>query len=88
MRLRYYADVIRLELDESKCVNCKMCIEVCPHEVFAVKEDQVVIADRGACMECGACDLNCPANAIKAGRGVGCAAGIIRGKLGGKDACC
>jgi NAD-dependent dihydropyrimidine dehydrogenase PreA subunit len=41
------------------------------------------IDDRGLCMECGACAMNCPAGAIAVKSGVGCAAAIIIGKLRG-----
>jgi NAD-dependent dihydropyrimidine dehydrogenase PreA subunit len=37
-----------------------------------------------ACMECGACQLNCPAGAIMVDSGVGCAAAMIRAALTGK----
>ena len=38
-----------------------------------------------ACMECGACQMNCPAEAIKVDSGVGCAAAMIMAALKGKD---
>jgi len=37
-----------------------------------------------ACMECGACQLNCVTGAIKVESGVGCAAAMIRAALTGK----
>jgi hypothetical protein len=39
-------------------------------------------------MECGACEMNCVPKAITVRSGVGCAAGIISGTLGGTDPCC
>jgi ferredoxin len=88
MGLRYLEKTISLELDREKCVNCGLCIDVCPHAVFAQDGKKVAIADKGACMECGACETNCPAGAIMAGRGVGCAAGLLAKKLGKKGDCC
>jgi ferredoxin len=42
-----------------------------------------------ACMECGACQLNCPFNAIHVESGVGCASAMIRSALlGQKEASC
>ncbi len=42
-----------------------------------------------ACMECGACQLNCPTNAIHVESGVGCAAALMRAALlGQKEASC
>ncbi|MFW9856831.1 MAG: ATP-binding protein [Candidatus Thorarchaeota archaeon] len=63
------------ELDPSKCNRCGMCIEVCPHNVFARDEDgtyQVQSVER--CIECGACVLNCRGGAIsfEAFPGCGC----------------
>jgi hypothetical protein len=40
-------------------------------------------------MECGACQLNCPVEAIKVESGVGCAAAMIKAALtGSKEATC
>ena len=86
--LRYLKDVVNLELDVDKCVGCGLCETVCPHGIFAVREKKAVIVDKDACMECGACAGNCPVEAIKAGSGVGCAAGIIAGALRGTGATC
>jgi Fe-S-cluster-containing hydrogenase component 2 len=60
-----------------------MCLEVCPHEVLELEKGKVKIADLDACMECGACALNCPQGAISVQSGVGCAAALIMAKLKG-----
>ncbi len=83
--LRYLDDVVTLEFDPDKCTGCKMCVEVCPHAVFSMSANKARIIDRNACMECGACALNCPAEAIKVEAGVGCAAAVLSGYLSGKD---
>jgi NAD-dependent dihydropyrimidine dehydrogenase PreA subunit len=59
--LVYLKDVVTLELDKEKCNGCGMCIKVCPHEVFGLKEGRAHIINRDFCMDCGACSLNCPA---------------------------
>jgi NAD-dependent dihydropyrimidine dehydrogenase PreA subunit len=92
---RYLEDATTLSLDTAKCTGCKVCEAVCPHAVLAVEDRKARIADLGACMECGACALNCEAGALSVRPGVGCAAGIIqgwwngvRGKGDGSAACC
>lgn len=99
MNLRYYISAITLELDPARCVGCGRCVEVCPHDVFALVRSssdadrtpdstrqphrQSQIVHRDRCMECGACARNCAAEAIQAGAGVGCAAAIINGLVRG-----
>lgn len=46
------------------------------------------IAERDACMECGACALNCPVEALAVESGVGCAVGLLNAALGREGACC
>lgn len=74
---RYLQGVVTLKLDQSACVGCGRCLEVCPHQVFVLAEKRASLSDRDACMECGACALNCPAKAITVDAGVGCASGMI-----------
>lgn len=79
-----------LEYFPEKCVNCDMCIAVCPHEVFAPGDRVVILARPEACMECGACAVNCPTDAIELESGVGCASALIWQAIKGGDepACC
>lgn len=65
-----------------------MCIIVCPHEVFQLKEKKAFILNKDQCMECGACEKNCPEGAISVRSGVGCAAGIINGLIRGTEPTC
>jgi len=72
-----------------KCINCGMCLQVCPHRVFAQGERRVRMARADECMECGACQRNCPAGAIEVDSGVGCAAAMIKAALkGSKEVTC
>ena len=87
--LRYLEEAVTLSLDAEKCNGCRMCTLVCPHAVFAMGDDKrAYLADRGACMECGACALNCASGAITVTPGVGCASAIIRGWLTGTEPSC
>jgi ferredoxin len=74
--LKYYPD---------RCINCKRCTQVCPHAVFAEGKDHAELVQPASCMECGACALNCPVQAIEVQSGVGCAWAMINAALRGKD---
>ena len=63
------------------CINYGMCSTVCPHGVFQPGKDTAKIVRFEACMECGACQLNCSMNAIKVESGVGCANAMILAAL-------
>lgn len=82
---RYLDGVTSLRFDSDVCIGCGMCLEVCPHQVFAEVENLVRVADRDACMECGACMRNCPVSALCVDAGVGCATGLIHAWLKEKN---
>lgn len=88
MKLKYLPNVVTLQLDAMKCTGCGMCVEVCPHAVFSIEHKRAKIVDSDACMECGACALNCLGKAITVTAGVGCAAAVINSLLGRKEAAC
>ena len=87
MKHRYFRKVATLELDPLKCNGCGMCLEVCPHNVFTMKNRKALVTLKDNCMECGACSKNCPTEAIYVKSGAGCAYKIIKGNLSGKDEC-
>jgi ferredoxin len=86
--LRYIDGVVTLELDEAACTGCRMCVAVCPHGVLEMAGGRVRIADRDACIECGACARNCATGALSVDPGVGCAAAVIQGWLTGSEPSC
>jgi len=72
-----------------KCIGCEMCWTVCPHGVFAADGRKAKLVRQADCMECGACALNCPTQAIMVQSGVGCAAAMIQAAVTGrKEVCC
>lgn len=77
--LDYIRGVATIELDQSQCNGCMMCINVCPHPVFEALKRAVAIREPDLCMECGACVVNCPEQALSVHPGVGCAAAILKG---------
>ena len=65
-----------LRYDPSLCTGCTYCSFVCPHGVFVLNGGRAHLARPEDCMECGACQLNCPTGAIRVDTGVGCAAAM------------
>ncbi|MEQ8174860.1 MAG: mercury methylation ferredoxin HgcB [Syntrophomonadaceae bacterium] len=88
MRHRYLKNVATLAFNEGKCNGCGICLDVCPHAVLVQAGKKIEIRDKDACMECGACAMNCPFGALFVQTGVGCAAAIIWGALTGKEPTC
>ena len=84
----YLKNVATLYLTAEKCVGCGKCEEVCPHGVFNLDGEKARITEKDLCMECGACALNCPAEAIEVNPGVGCAAAIIKSWFNGREPSC
>lgn len=84
-KLTYIRNTTTLKLNTDTCNGCGLCITVCPHGVFEMKEKKSVIINKDACMECGACAQNCPVSAIDVRSGVGCATGIIQGIMKGTE---
>ncbi len=84
----YLKNIASLKLKRDQCNGCGMCIKVCPHSVFVLERDKVKIDNLDACMECGACSMNCEQKALSVTPGVGCAAALINAKLGRTSAPC
>ena len=50
-------------VDSEKCTGCGECIEVCPLDAIAMK-DEVAVIDQDECGDCGSCVDACPSEAI------------------------
>ncbi|MFB3905742.1 MAG: mercury methylation ferredoxin HgcB [Acidobacteriota bacterium] len=70
-----------LTYDPDLCSGCGVCVTVCPHAVFSMNGRKAVLSHPQACMECGACRLNCIAGAMTVESGVGCATAMIHAAL-------
>jgi ferredoxin len=87
-KLYYLKNVATIELDCEKCIGCRLCEQVCPHGVFEISSKKAVIVDKDACMECGACVINCKPGALSVETGVGCASAVINSMFGIEGDCC
>ena len=52
--------LVKVKLDQSKCVKCKLCIKTCP--TGAIGDDFVI--DPAKCTRCNSCIEICPKKAI------------------------
>ncbi len=67
------------------CNGCKLCVYVCPHEVFGMQDKKAYLKNSSACMECGACQLNCDVKALFVNSGVGCATAMFWQAIKGEE---
>lgn len=74
---KYLNGVSTLRLNSDACIGCALCLEVCPHQVFELRDKKSHIVLTNDCMECGACAINCPTSAINVDSGVGCASSLL-----------
>lgn len=58
---------VELTIFEDVCTGCKICVEVCPTNVLAMKPEPRVVSgllayvvDHSACTKCMLCEVNCP----------------------------
>lgn len=86
--MTYLKKVTTLSYNSEKCAGCGRCVEVCPRNVFEMREKRAAVSDKDRCIECGACALNCDFGAITVNAGVGCAAAVINSILSGGEPVC
>ena len=67
-----------IAIDTEKCTGCGICPGVCPRPVLGLSDGKAEVREYTNCLECAACSLNCPENAIRVTKGTGCIAAIIR----------
>jgi Fe-S-cluster-containing hydrogenase component 2 len=51
-------------VDRDECTGCETCVETCPVEAIAMKDDKAEI-DQDKCTQCETCVPECPVEAIK-----------------------
>ena len=52
-------------IDAKKCTVCGECAEVCPVSVFMKESDKIMVKHPEECIGCRACEVSCPAEAVK-----------------------
>ena len=51
-------------IDDTKCIACRICMEVCPCEAIEIVDCKTYKFDKNRCAYCGLCQKSCPKQAI------------------------
>ena len=54
----------KVTIDLEKCDGCESCVDICPTEVFEMKDEKAVAANEEDCEGCESCVETCPNEAI------------------------
>jgi len=64
--------VARIEIINEFCKGCDICVDVCPQNVLAMRDDPArwqgsvaIVVNAEACTRCMLCEVHCPDFAIK-----------------------
>jgi NAD-dependent dihydropyrimidine dehydrogenase PreA subunit len=58
--------MLEVEIRETACRGCQMCVDICPTEVFTFdeKEGKARVGEKEDCIGCLSCAYLCPSKAI------------------------
>jgi 2-oxoglutarate ferredoxin oxidoreductase subunit delta len=60
----YEDEFTRIEINESWCKGCELCVHFCPTETLQMKKLKSSVADLSKCIRCLDCEQRCPDFAI------------------------
>ena len=54
----------KIEVDEEKCIGCEECVNICPVDVYEMKNEKSVPVNAEECIGCESCVEVCEQEAI------------------------
>ena len=60
----WIGDEVTIKIDYVRCIGHADCVEVCPSQVFEMKENKSVPVNINECIQCCSCVEACPEEAI------------------------
>lgn len=57
--------LVKINVNLDKCTGCGTCVDVCPAEVYELKDGKSSPVKVDECLVCRACETQCPENAIE-----------------------
>lgn len=51
-------------VSQGRCIECDICVKVCPANVFDMTDGAPVIARQDDCQTCYLCEIYCPTDAL------------------------
>ena len=54
----------KIEVDQEKCIGCGECVDVCPVDVYEMKDEKSVPVNAEECIGCESCMEVCEQDAI------------------------
>ncbi|NOY10343.1 MAG: copper oxidase [Spirochaetes bacterium] len=58
--------LLKVSIDKGRCTGCSICAEVCPRNCYTIDTNlqKAVITSGNLCVQCGACIVQCPVDAL------------------------